>query len=281
MITGSCLCNAVRWTIDGPLEHMTHCHCSICRKAHGSAFATYIRAPKDGFKWVAGEASIKHYESSPGFHRAFCATCGSVVPEDHGKGHMSVPAGCLNEDPVVRAHAHIFAADKAPWYTITDDLPQFDGYTDPTDGPNIASNSPSPAVDGVLRGSCLCDRVAYEIRGPITVAHNCHCTRCRKARAAAHGSNGFSAFDDLVFLRGEDELITYKLPEARFYAQAFCNNCGSAMPRCDAGRQLAVIPLSSLDDAPTRGPDDHIFVGSKAPWYNISDALPQFDEAPK
>ena len=50
----------------------------------------------------------------------------------------------------------------------------------------------------------------------------------------------------------------------------------------DIARRLtpAIIPMGSLDDDPGIRPMRHIFVGSKAPWLAISDALPQFAERP-
>ena len=54
IVSGSCLCGAVRFTQRGPFTHMTHCHCSICRKHHGAAFATYVASPLEGFKLLAG-----------------------------------------------------------------------------------------------------------------------------------------------------------------------------------------------------------------------------------
>jgi hypothetical protein len=107
---------------------------------------------------------------------------------------------------------------------------------------------------------------------------NCHCTRCRKARGAAHASNLFT--ESVRFTRGEDQLVTYKLPEARYFMQVFCRTCGSPMPRVDAGRGFAVVPMGALDDDPGARPEGHIFVGSMAPWYQIADGLPQWEETP-
>ncbi len=279
-MTGSCLCGTVRWRVDGSLDSMSHCHCSMCRKAHGAPFGTYTEAPSESFTWLSGMDAITSFESSPGVIRAFCGTCGSVVPEPFGEDRMVIPAGCLDGDPGVRPSSHIFAASKAPWYVIGGDLPQSDGYINPDDGPNVDRPGPGQRREGVLRGSCLCGDVAYEVRAPLTVVHNCHCSRCRKARAAAHATNGFTDADGVVFVRGEDRLKSFKLPSARIFAQVFCGRCGSPMPRVDRERSLAVVPFGSLDDDPGRGSDDHIFTGSMAPWFTIADELPQFDGLP-
>jgi hypothetical protein len=279
MASGSCLCGTVRWAMEAPFEEMSHCHCSMCRKVHGVAFGTYLTGAKSNFQWLGGENAITRYASSPGFMRAFCGTCGSVVP-DGLQGEMFVPAGCLDDDPGILPTRHIFFASKAPWHQVVDSLPRHDEYSGEDPLPSIERPVVSAPAPGTLRGSCLCGDVAYEVVEPLKAVHNCHCSRCRKARAAAHATNGFTSIDGLRFVRGEDRLVTYKLPDARFFTQVFCRTCGSGMPRFDAGRGIAIIPMGSLDDDPGRGADDHIFVASRAPWYEIGDDLPQFEEAP-
>lgn len=281
MIRGSCLCGTVRWQIEGDGFELTHCHCTMCRKAHGAAFATYMEAPGDGFAFTAGEQAIVEYESSPGFIRAFCGTCGSVVPSAQGSENVFVPAGCLDDDPGVRPVAHIFVPAKAPWHEITGDLPQYDAYENPEDGPNIDLPEKGPASEGVLRGSCLCGDVTYEVTGAFTEVHNCHCSRCRKARAAAHTTNGFTTYDGVRFLTGETGLRSYKVPGAEIFTHVFCGRCGSGMPRRNKADDVSSVPFGSLDDDPHRTPDDHIYVGSKAPWYEITDTIKQFDGEPE
>ncbi|MCP5149201.1 MAG: GFA family protein [Ectothiorhodospiraceae bacterium] len=133
----------------------------------------------------------------------------------------------------------------------------------------------------MARGSCLCGAVAYEVTLPFDVIHNCHCGRCRKARAAAHTTNGFVRVEAFRFTHGADAVRTFPLPGARRFAQAFCTTCGSAMPRVSVDRGVVVVPLATLDDDPGAGPQDHIHVGSKAEWFTIADALPQFERGPR
>ena len=280
MIRGSCLCGTVHWSFDGAFDSMTHCHCEMCRKAHGAPFATYAIGSGERFRFDHGEEdAITHYESSPGFLRAFCSCCGSVVPHPERGAEVDIPVGPLDGDPGMRPTHHIYTRWKAPWHSIDDSLPQHE-VCERGSEPQVDRPGASPSTDGVLRGSCLCSSVAYEVTGPIKVVHNCHCMRCRKARAAAHTTNGFAAMDDVRYTRGGDTVHTYRLPDARFFSQVFCPTCGSGMPRLDPERGVAVIPFGSLDDDPGRGAEDHIFVGSKAPWYEISDDLPRFEETP-
>lgn len=280
MIHGSCLCGEVKWRTRGALSNMSHCHCSMCRKAHAAAFGTYANAHTEEFDWLSGEATVRSFESSSGFVRSFCASCGSVVPFAVGPDRLAVPVGCVDGDPGVRADAHIFASSAPKWSHVCAGLPSHDAYPDPGSGPNIAREPGDPPREGVLRGSCLCGDVAYEVTTPLKAVHNCHCSRCRKARAAAHTTNGFTDFDGVRFTRGEDLLVTFKLPDARFFSQVFCSRCGSGMPRLDEGRNIAIIPFGSLDDEPALSPQDHIFMGSRAPWYEPTDDLPRFEMGP-
>ena len=280
MTQGSCLCGTVRWQIEPPYNRMTHCHCSMCRKAHAAPFATYISMPREGYTLLAGGEAITDYESAPGFHRAFCGTCGSVVPSRENGEWVYVPAGPLDGDPGMRPERHIFVASKAPWYVIADDLPRHDTYPADDFGPEVERPDRRSGRPGVLAGSCLCGGVAFEVVEPFKVVHNCHCSRCRKARAAAHTTNGFTSPEALRFLRGEELVVSYKVPEARFFRQNFCRVCGSGVPRADAERGIAVIPFGALDDDPGTGAGRHIFVAFKAPWFEIADELPRFPDGP-
>jgi hypothetical protein len=138
VVHGSCLCGGVRFEIDGPLLRPLHCHCVNCRKQHGAAFRSRIRARIADFKWLQGENLVSFYESSPGFQRGFCRVCGSPIINRPGPGSLSeqinpaalfeygVPLGILDDDPGIRPESHIFVRSKAPWFEITDDLPQHD-----------------------------------------------------------------------------------------------------------------------------------------------------------
>ena len=139
MIRGSCLCGGVRYQIDGEVGPMAHCYCSMCRKQHGTSFATYVGVQASDFRWVKGEDLVAAYQSSPGLRRGFCRICGSNLPiPDPAAQTFFIPAGTLDDDPGVRPAAHIFVASRAPWVEISDDLPQFDAYP-PGFGPDAAS----------------------------------------------------------------------------------------------------------------------------------------------
>ncbi len=134
MLTGGCLCGKVRYEVDGLLRHITHCHCSMCRKVHGAAFATYARLARSRFRLVAGADALQNYRSSEGVTREFCGHCGAQLfwSRDEYPNAFSVSLGTVDGDPGGRPEAHIYAADCAPWFEITDALPRFDGDV-PTD----------------------------------------------------------------------------------------------------------------------------------------------------
>jgi hypothetical protein len=128
MLKGSCLCKAVSYEIEGPLEGARNCHCSMCRKAHGAAFRSRASVRSRDFRWVTGESLITWYESSPGTHRGFCSRCGSPLLSrfDAHPASYGLQLGCLDSDPGVRPSMHIFTGSKAPWFEITDPLPCFE-----------------------------------------------------------------------------------------------------------------------------------------------------------
>jgi hypothetical protein len=280
MNEGRCLCGAVRYQIDGPYSSMLHCHCSMCRKHHGSAFATFVVAPIAGFRYVAGESSIERYASSPTFHRSFCKVCGSVMPEALASfGLVVAPAGNLDGELGITPQLHMFVSSKAPWYEITDELPQHAEY--PPEFGMQASPRPIPETQGDHpQGSCLCGDVAYEIRGPALRMYYCHCSRCRRGRSAAHAANVFYAAGGFRWLRGADLVQDFKLPDARFFATSFCRRCGGALPRVATERGMAVVPAGSLDTDPGLRAQAHLCVASKASWERISDSIPQFEALP-
>ena len=131
----------------------------------------------------------------------------------------------------------------------------------------------------MLRGSCLCARVQYEISGPLSYPLNCHCSMCRKAHGAAFRSRARVKADDFRWTQGA-ELVTYYESSPGNH-RGFCRTCGSPLlSRCDSDPRSYGLPLGALDDDPGIKPGFHVFVASKAPWYDITDQLPQFAELP-
>jgi hypothetical protein len=118
MLTGRCLCGGVRIEIEGSLGPVVQCHCSLCRRASGTAFATNASVRADSFRAAAGAELVREYESSPGYFRAFCSRCGSPL---YGSGERfpelrRVRLGVLDGDPGARPAAHVWVGSKAPWF---------------------------------------------------------------------------------------------------------------------------------------------------------------------
>jgi hypothetical protein len=277
MVRGSCLCRGVAWEYAGDPIQMLHCHCSMCRKAHGSAFATWLSVPGDGFRWLRGQELVRQYESSPGFLRSFCSRCGSAVAVPGGE-RAFMPAGCLDDDPGMRPQAHIFVASMAPWHEIADALPRFDAFPTGSRGAVQFRTPEPPEREGAVRGSCLCGGVSFEIEGELSLMINCHCSRCRKARSAAHATNLFAPAAGFRWIRGEELIDAFKVPDSQRFTHGFCRVCGSSVPR--GGAEMVGVPAGTLDGDPGARERLHIFCGSKAPWYEIADDLPQHEEAP-
>jgi len=271
MARASCLCGDVTWRFEQPPRFMVHCHCGRCRKAHGTAFATYVGgAGRDVV--LAATSSRTVFNSSPGFARAFCARCGSVVATGAGD-EVRAPAGCFLEDPGIRPQAHIFVGSNPAWFDLHDALPRYEAHRE--DLPTLPDRPPLDPP-GPARGSCLCGAVAYVIEGTPLRAYHCLCGRCQRARAAAHASNLFAAVDGVRFTRGADHLTLYKLPQAQHFSQAFCRTCGSKMPRLDAARGMAIVPMGGLDDEPGVRPQRYIFTDDTAAWFDVpADGLPR------
>jgi hypothetical protein len=141
----------------------------------------------------------------------------------------------------------------------------------------------------VLHGSCLCGGVKFEITGPLSRPLNCHCSICRKAQGAAFRPRVRVRRDDVQWIQGE-ELIRY-FESTPGYFRGFCSVCGSPIankagpdwPFASAYPETMHemgIALGTLEGDPGVRPERHIFVGSKAPWFEITDDLPRHEGLP-
>jgi len=271
-VSGSCLCGSVRFRVSGPFQQMNHCHCSRCRKAHGASFATYVAGT--GLAWEHGVELVRTFRAGAGMARCFCARCGSVLPDpDTPEGPAWVPAGTLLEDCGARPVAHIFADSRAAWTRLDDGLPAFGAAPPGYAAPEFPA-SPAAAADGTLTGGCLCGGIRYRLHDAPLVIVNCHCSRCRRARSAAHATNLFVLPEQLEWIAGEDRVQVYDLPGAERFGANFCPDCGGPVPRSSPKIGRVNVPAGSLDGDPGIGPAFHIYVASKAPWFEIHDDLP-------
>jgi len=130
MYRGGCLCGAIRFEITGGIRNIIYCHCSRCRKAQGSAFATNGIVESKDFKILSGEKELTGFESSPGQTKYFCRHCGSPMLSKNvtKPEQVRVRLGTIESDIEERPAAHIFVSSKANWEDICGDIPQYDAY---------------------------------------------------------------------------------------------------------------------------------------------------------
>lgn len=279
MNKGSCLCGDIRWQIDGPVSMVVNCHCSMCRKAHGSAYAAFAVTAADDFEWLQGEDGIAVYSHDGEGGRNYCPRCGSVVAAVMGDMAF-MPVGNMEERIDRPLDSHIFCGSKAPWHEITDGAPQFDEYPPEFARPATDIGARLPKTEGAIGGSCLCGAVAFEFDDPPDRMLNCHCSRCRRSRSAVYSTQVFVPAEQFRWLDGTDCIAEFKVPDAKRFTPAFCTGCGSLVPKVYEQVGMAVIPAGALDQDPRMRPEAHIFVASKSPTYEIGDELPQFDTYP-
>ena len=128
MVRDSCLCGGIAFEADR-IALMTNCHCSKCRKVHGTAHRTSAIAERSGFRFSRGAELVASYQMDSGYRSCFCRVCGSSAPlVFEGEELVSIPAGMIDGDPGVRPALHVFVGSKAPWHEITDEAPQFETY---------------------------------------------------------------------------------------------------------------------------------------------------------
>lgn len=130
MYQGRCLCGKVQFTISGSIQDIVYCHCSLCRKAQGSAFATNANVNKTDFNFTAGEENLTAYPASKTQTKYFCKTCGSPIMSKNTQHPetIRIRLGTIESEISERPGAHIFTDSKANWETICGELPQYKEY---------------------------------------------------------------------------------------------------------------------------------------------------------
>jgi hypothetical protein len=126
----------------------------------------------------------------------------------------------------------------------------------------------------MIKGSCLCGKVTFEISGEPSSLSYCHCSRCRKV-AGVFSAVVIGKADDLQLLTGEEVIGRYRGPDAKF-DRCFCKECGTSLGDLASG-DIYVVAASALDDDPQIRPSVHIHTASKPDWYDITDDLLKFD----
>lgn len=128
-VSGGCLCGAVRFELKLPSKWCAHCHCSMCRRAHGAGYVTWVGMESSRFRLVKGEQQLRWYASSPDARRGFCDTCGSTMLFESKRwaGETHVALGCV-DGPIDREpQAHAFFDAHVDWIPIDDALKIYRG----------------------------------------------------------------------------------------------------------------------------------------------------------
>ncbi len=128
MLKGRCLCGGIRFEIDDKLGPVIYCHCSRCRRASGSSFATNATVHGAKLRILAGSELISEYNFSPGAFRRFCSRCGSplFLRNETYPSLMRVTLGSLQSAGGAKSVAHVWTGSKSEWFDITDHLKQFE-----------------------------------------------------------------------------------------------------------------------------------------------------------
>jgi hypothetical protein len=133
----------------------------------------------------------------------------------------------------------------------------------------------SPKTNRVLAGACRCGAVRYQVSDAFLYAANCHCSGCRAATGSAFKAFAGIEREKLKITDGLDNITVIGQQDAN---DTRCRACGSFLFSVVRDGAFVHVAMGSLVDAPSIHPTEHIFVGSKAPWFEITDDLPQFDE---
>lgn len=131
----------------------------------------------------------------------------------------------------------------------------------------------------MLKGSCLCHAIEYEIHGELGPVMMCHCSKCRKASGSAYAINAMVNTNAFVIVKGQDAISEYESTPGVF--RSFCKHCGSPLvSRRPSQPDIVRLRIGTLDTPVDVKAMAHIFVGSKASWDEIHDDIPQYEERP-
>jgi hypothetical protein len=128
----------------------------------------------------------------------------------------------------------------------------------------------------MIKGSCLCSEIQYELDEPPGFMNLCHCSMCRKISGSAFGTFAHTEISNYRWLRGESLVSRYESSPGHW--RVFCPTCGSSVPSCNEDRGSVCIPAGSFNDDPKLKPSIQIFTGSKAPWHTIANDTPAYEE---
>ena len=123
---GSCLCGTVRYRASGPPYNITHCHCTMCRRATGAPFVSWATFYTERFRFVSGHPAS--FDSSENATRTFCARCGTPLTFQNAAtpDEIDVTLGSLDHPEAVVPQDHTFVSGQLPWIKLADGLPRYE-----------------------------------------------------------------------------------------------------------------------------------------------------------
>jgi hypothetical protein len=134
ILAGKCYCGVVEYAVADAFLYAANCHCSNCRRTTGSAFKPFAGIEREKLVITKGESETMIFGEEDA-NNTHCRICGSLLFSVVREGvFVHVAMGTLIDDPSIRPTHHIFVSSKAPWFTIADDLPQYEEHV-PLSGP--------------------------------------------------------------------------------------------------------------------------------------------------
>lgn len=126
-----------------------------------------------------------------------------------------------------------------------------------------------------LAGRCFCGLAEYAVADEFLYAANCHCSNCRRTTGAAFKPFAGIERHKLLVTKGGEQLLIFGEADAN---DTHCRACGSLLYSVVRDGKFVHVAMGTLTDLPGIRPSHHIFVGSKAPWFTITDDLPQYEK---
>lgn len=126
---GGCLCGAIAFTAQAPSKWCAHCHCSLCRAAHGAGYVTWVGFEQKQVTINSEEGQLRWFESSAGAYRGFCKNCGSSLFFHSKKwpGELHIALGCIHDDIDRQPQANVYFDTHVSWMSIDETLKKVDG----------------------------------------------------------------------------------------------------------------------------------------------------------
>jgi hypothetical protein len=130
VISGGCLCGAVKFSVNNNFDDFYFCYCEQCRKVTGSSHASNLLTAIDNIQWLSGHDKVVRFDHPTRiFTKVFCSQCGSGLPHESKNGQcLVVPAGSLDAEPSTAPNAQIFCSEKVGWFKAGVSAPEHSGF---------------------------------------------------------------------------------------------------------------------------------------------------------